>query len=87
MCDRRKGKMSWLSYALLILVMNFYSLNALNSCFPYSSNLFHLCEMGDVSPAETVLKTLLSFVTSTSASDFKESLWGVSTCRARGTNF
>lgn len=67
----KNREMSWLSYALMILVMKFYSLNVLNSCFPFSSNLFHLCEMGDISPAETVLKTLLSFVTSTSASDFK----------------
>lgn len=75
--------MSWLSHALMILVTNFYSLNVLSACFPFSSNLFHQYEMSDISPAETILKILLSFVTS--ASDFKESLWGVSSCRARGT--
>lgn len=77
--------MSWLSHALMILVTNFYSLNVLSACFPFSSNLFHQYEMSDISPAETILKILLSFVTS--ASDFKESLWGVSNCRARGTDF
>ena len=61
------------------------SSHSLLSFFP--SYLLHLCETGDVNPAQTVLKTLLSFDTCTSTSDFKESLWGVSNCKAKGTPF
>lgn len=79
----------WLSSALMVLVMNFYSLSVLKAYFPFfPSSLFHLCDhTGDVNPAERVLKTLLIFDTSTSTSDFKESLRDVSSCKAKGTPF
>ena len=61
------------------------SSQSLLSFFP--SYLFHLFETQVMSVLLRVLKTLLSFDTSTSTSDFKENLWDVSSCKAKGNPF
>lgn len=44
MWSKNRGKVSWLSSALIILVMNFYSLGVPKACFPFfPSYLFNLC--------------------------------------------